>query len=267
MEDTSHPAFQFVEPLKDLAEGRLEPDAWLAWWTAHAAEVEAACPRGWFLKLKPTQLGSGANRAAAISQEGACRVLESLQVSFQRSDRYQRAWEADFDQFCAAQETRKQLRAEQYEPGLSSLGDSFPKFARFLKKRVGDIDRLEGPASESEIEMIEEGLGVPLPAVFKQFLRCTKALSLDALTLGLDQIRRHPALIDDPPSGKETICIGEYWLDADGDQVLLEYCTQPVRDPVVYYYGHSAGTRTARKLAATFSGWIEALPRSPALRE
>jgi hypothetical protein len=267
MSESQHPALRFVGPLKELAEGRTEPDAWLAWWAAHADEVEAVCPRGWFLKLKPKQVEQGASGATHFSQLGACEVLEKLKVPFERSDRYARARQEDFQRFLAAEEATKKARAHQFEPIFDALAKFFPKFARFLKNRARDIDRLEEPASPQEIAEVEQALGAPLPQAYTRLLQCTRALSLDGLYMGLDQVHRHLAVAGKPSQGAETICIGEYWLEGDGDQVLVAYNPHPMPDPPVYYYAHGAGTTTARRLAASVTKWIESLPKSPVFRK
>ena len=266
MSESQHPALRFVAPLKDLAEGRTEPDAWLAWWAAHADEVEAACPRGWFLKLKPKQVEQGAHGATHFSQQGAFDVLGKLNVAFVRSDRYLKAWQRELQQVIAAEKTKREARGEQFEPVFAALAKPFPKIARFLKTRVGDIDRLDGPASEQEVTTVEQSLGAPLPEVYRSFLRCTKRLSIDGLALGLEEISRDVVVVDQQPQ-KKTIRIGEYWLEGDGDQVLLAYNVNPATDPPVYYYAHAARTNTAREIAPSVSAWIESLPKSPLFRE
>lgn len=267
MSESQHPIIRFAGTLKELAEGRMEPDDWLAWWKEHTDEVEAACPRGWFLKLKPMQVNSGANRAAFISQDGACAILESLGLSFVRSNRYQIAWNEDFQKFYAAEKDRKELRAKQIAPRLLALAGTFPKFARFLKKQANEIDQIEEPASEHEIVATEQSLGMPLPHAYKLFLECTRALSLDGLSIGLEQVFRHPAVIGGEPQTMETICIAEYWLEGDGDQVLVPYSVERTEDLPVYYYAHSAGTNIARELGSSITAWIESLPRSPLFRQ
>jgi hypothetical protein len=266
MNDPQHPALQFVAVLKDLAEGRLEPSDWLTWWSNHSAEVEAACPRGWFLKLKPSQLESGPNRAASISQVGAFAVLEGLDQPFVRSDRYDVAWSEDFRRFREGLALRKKQLADQFAPRLSALASVFPKFARFLRTRIDDIDEMEGGASEPEILELEESIGAPLPEAYKQFLRCTRLLALDGLSFGMRETCRHPAFIEGQQNEAGTICIAEFALEADGDQVLIECCAVPTDDPAVYYYAHSRGVNAARKLDTSISAWIETLPKSSVFR-
>jgi len=268
MDQIQHRAMQFIGPLKELAEGHLRPEDWLAWWDAHSSEVEAACPRGWVLKLKPRQLAdSGRNRATWNSQEGACFVLGELKVPFTRSDRYEKAWNADFAQYCAAKGEEERSRAQQMAPVIAAVAHQFPKFARFLKRREGDIERLEGPATEQEIAAWERSFGVALPDAVRRFLLCTKGLTLPGLSLGQAEVFPHPGVIADVGNSKPTICIGEYFLEADGDQVLIERTAESADDRPVYYYAHSESPPAVRRLAKTFTAWIESLPKSALFRD
>jgi hypothetical protein len=266
MSESPHPAIKFAATLKELAEGRMDAESWLAWWTDHAGEVEATCPRGWFLKLKPRQVDSGANRAAFISQCGAFSILEALNVPFTPSDRYQRAWTENFRKFCIDKKQQQSRLAEQFEPRISVLAANYPKLATFLKKRVESIDCLGEPATESETSNVERSLGVSLPRAFRRFLGCTRALTLDGIAIGLEQVFRHPALIGDQAPGTENLCIADYALEADGDQVLFDL-RSALDDPPVYYYAHAAARKLARPLAPSFTAWLESLPKSPLFRD
>lgn len=255
-----------VGTFKELAEGRLDPEAWLAWWGAHVGEVEAACSRGAFLRVKPTHLDSAPSRSALISQQGVCTLLDSLGVAYVRSDRYQQQWDADFERFVADQKAKKKALAEKFKPSIAALGAHFPAFARMLTKRAEAIDRFEEPATAQEIDAVEAAIGVPLPAALRQFFGCTKALELEGFSLGLTQVFSHPAPIKTGSDSAAAICIAEYWLESDGDQVLIKHEPQSATDPAVYYYAHSQAGAT-KKLADSFTAWLEKLPRSPVFRD
>lgn len=263
-EPPHHPALQFVDSFKDLVEGRMEPADWLHWWEAHAAEVEVACPRGWFLRLKtPTdRSGFGINDSVWGSQQGAAYVLTALRVPFALSDRYKLARDQDVERVLAAAKEQKVARARQFNPRLNALAKHFPKFARFLKKHADDIDQLEEPATEAEILAAEQSVDASLPESLKQLLRSTRGLSRDGFAIGLAQIFPHPAVLSGRPAAVRTVCIADYWLEADGDQVVIAASPNPCEDVPVYYYGHATGVNTARELAGSLSAWLESLPRS-----
>ena len=155
----------------------------------------------------------------------------------------------------------------EFAPQIAAITEHFPKFGSFLKKRVRDIDTLEPAAAEAEITAAEQGLGVSLPDTYKRFLRCTKSLTFDVLSIGSFFVFPHPAKIVDAGIESGSICIADYWLEADGDQVLVECRPKMESDPPVYYYAHAEGPHAVRKLANSFSAWIELLPRSPVFRQ
>jgi hypothetical protein len=253
----SHPALCFANTFKQLAEGTIEPDAWLEWWTANADAVKAACLPGWFLRLKPRGGETSPTQAALASQDGACTVLSALDVSFVRSDRYRLAWKAEFDEFGASRKAEQKRVAALYAPKIAFLSAGFPKFARFLKKHAELIDDMQDPASESELVELEKAHGILLPAVLKRFLTSTKSLQMEGVSIGLTTIFRHPMSIGQSNSG--SLCIADYWLDGDGDQVLVELSESPTDDPPVFYYNHDIPQ--VRKLAASVTAWVESLPR------
>ena len=63
------------------------------------------------------------------------------------------------------------------------------------------------------------------------------------------------------------MCFADYWLDADGDQVLFDLRNDSSDDPPVFYYSHEANPPCIRRIASSFSEWLEKLPRSDVFRE
>lgn len=262
---------QFTDILIDIVAGRIEPASWLAWWESHAAEVEDACRKagrpGWYVRLKPGAVDDGnLVRATLKSQEGACYVLNALGVHVEKSKRYWREWHAGLEAYIAQEETRRVERAKEYAPILAGLQEEFPKCGRWLRRIVGQIDQLALPVSEAQLFETEQLLGLHLPAEWKRFLRCTAALSLEGLQIGLDRtyIIKPAAGVMLPIDGM--LCFGEYWLEADGDNVLFDLRPGTGDDPPVVYYSHEAPRQKVRTVATSFTRWLEALPRSPMFR-
>ncbi|HWL08205.1 MAG TPA: hypothetical protein VNQ76_07370 [Planctomicrobium sp.] len=118
---------KFLSPLQELAEGRTAPSDWLVWWSSHSEEIEALVSRGWYLRLKPRQVDPDQpNRAALFSQEGACYILNALDVPFEKSDRYHQVWVEEFRLYCEEQKALRKRLKKQYGPQLALLGKTFP---------------------------------------------------------------------------------------------------------------------------------------------
>ena len=152
-----HPMAKHAGVLKDLAEGRTEPDDWVAWWNEHAAELESeSCPPGWLLGLKPKGFQSG-NRFDPVlaSQGGACHILKSLGIPFEPSLRYSQAWQEELQRFIAAEKARKAGRKKKYAPLIETVTIHFPNFGKFLKRKAADIEEMEPPASPEKLAAAE----------------------------------------------------------------------------------------------------------------
>jgi len=60
-----------------------------------------------------------------------------------------------------------------------------------------------------------------------------------------------------PPPSQGMICFAEYFLEADGDQVLFDVSNGLVEGEYpVMYYSHESRPPTVRRLAGSFSEWL-----------
>jgi len=242
--------------LLDLVEARMPAEDWLTWWDRHGDELKSLLSPGAFLRLKPKPGNDGPSLAAHYSQEGAGRVLDQLGIAYARSDRYHQEWQRAFDQFVEAQAAKKRA----FSPTVGTLAKGFPKFARFLKANLDEVEQCSPGLDEAGLARLEEALGLRLPGAYRMFLGCVREIVVgDTLQLTAD----HPFVHDSAKVALPTqgmLCVGEYWLHADGDQVLFDLRTPGGDDPPVLYYDH--GQPGVRPIAPSFTAWIESLPRT-----
>jgi hypothetical protein len=149
----------------------------------------------------------------------------------------------------------------------------FPALYRGLTERGGaQIEQILPPATHAEIAEIETRCGVPLPASYKRLLRCARGFwllggviqfgpqhpfvhsfpRLEALTASQRQaIARKGG--GWPPPSQGMLCFAEFFMEADGDQVLWDV-SRGLRDGEypIYYYAHESHPRSVRKLSADF---------------
>lgn len=251
---------QLVDALKRLSAGQFEPDDWIKWWKDHADSIAEQLKRGPWLRLKPPEPGGfgPSCRCTLISQQEAFKLLDGWGIEHQQSDRYQQQWEVEFEIFTRKEKQKKAQKREQFRPRLDCLKVSFPKLARFLSRNLDQVEELGEPASDEQIEHLEQSLGAKLAASYSRFLTCTSVLVYsDWAQIGLPYTFRHPDAPDLPSAGR--ICFGEYWLESDGDQVVFDDADAD-REPAVLYYNHSEPS--VRVLAEDFTAWLESLPRS-----
>lgn len=160
-----------------------------------------------------------------------------------------------------------------------SLAPHFPRFAELLAAGYGEIENVEAPASDSDLRELEKSLGVPLPESYKQFLRCARGLWLfgGAVQFGTQHPFFHefPPLKDLtpqqrdivkmkggnwPPPSEGMLCFAEFFMEADGDQVLFDVKSglRNGQYPIMYY-AHESRPPTVRTLADDYRTFIEGL--------
>jgi hypothetical protein len=159
---------------------------------------------------------------------------------------------------------------ENHEAILKKLEPLRAHFPIFHAKLCSDAEKLVDfygkeyilpPASANEIATTESQLGLLLPKSYKQFLRCLSGfmgpIRLNRTPTTFNQ--GHPFVVD-VVYLKGTICVAEYFLEADGDQIYLDARQGLISDeyPVLYYaHDFAPESRYLRKLADSFGEWLE----------
>jgi hypothetical protein len=160
-----------------------------------------------------------------------------------------------------------------------SLAPHFPRFAELLSAGHGEIENIKPPASDTDIWELEKTLGVSLPECYKELLRCARGLWLFGGSVQFDTqhpfFHEFPPLKDLTPRQREVVnlkggkwpppsegmlCFAEFFMEADGDQVLVDV-TNGLRNgeyPIMYY-AHESRPPTVRKLADDFHTFLEGL--------
>ena len=189
-----------TEKLLDLVEGRETPESWRSWWDEHETELEALLNRGEFLKLKPCRHGFQWVPVFG-SQKGAIAILEKSGTAFEASNLYQERYLAELDAF---------------------------KFSKALAKVLDTSDEIKPAATEEQIGNQESVLDFTLPSQVREFFLLTAGINVSTgviLTIsGMFDLTIH---------GEQYCVLGEFWKEADGDQLLL----RPGED-TIWYYAH-----------------------------
>jgi SMI1 / KNR4 family (SUKH-1) len=160
-----------------------------------------------------------------------------------------------------------------------SLAPHFPRFAELLAAGRGEIENIEPPTSDADIRALENGLGVSLPDSYKQLLRCARGFWLFGGSVQFGT--QHPFFHEFPPwkdltaqqreivklkrgkwppPSEGMLCFAEFFMEADGDQVLFDVknCFRNGEYPVVYY-AHESRPPRVRKFADDFRAFLEGL--------
>jgi hypothetical protein len=160
---------------------------------------------------------------------------------------------------------------------IQRLAAPFPGFAEALRAGLGDpVEEVLPPATPDDLAREEALLRISLPSSYREFLLCTRGFWLRG---GVVQMSSgHPffhrwgpfeALKPAaqravcmsgrgwPPPTENMLCFAEFFMEADGDQVLFRIHEGLVRGEYpVYYYAHEAATPEARLLEPSFSSWL-----------
>ena len=216
-----------ITKLLDLTEGRETPESWRGWWNEHEAELESMLNRGEYLKLKPCQHGFQWVPLFG-SQKGAIAILEKNSIAFEASNLYQERYLAELDAFCADQKRVQREKQNEFKTNNPELFRRYPKFSKALAKVLDSTDEIQPAATEEQIGNQESVLDFALPAQVREFFLLTAGINVSTGVIielsGLFELTIH---------GNRYCVLGEFWKEADGDQLLL--CPG---EETIWYYAH-----------------------------
>lgn len=233
-----------IVKLLDLAEGRETPESWRNWWDEHEPELEVLLKRGEFLKLKPCKHGFKWV-VMLTSQKGAISILNNHGIEFKINQIYHERYLEELDNFCKEQKKIQQRKQKEFKDKHQELYMHYPKFSKALSNVLEPSDIIKSPATESQIYDYERFLGIDFPIKIKEFFLLTMGINIsvgvvielsDMFTLSID--------------GKKYCVLGEFWKEADGDQLLIQS-----GDEIIYYYAHEQNK--VKKLCNDFNELLE----------
>ena len=204
--------------LLDLVEGRETPETWWSWWNEHEPELEALLSRGEFLKLKPCRHGFQWVPVFG-SQKGAIAILEKNGIAFEASNLYQERYLAELDAFCKEQERVQRKKQKEFKASHPELFGRYPKFSKALAKVLNLFDEIKPAATEEQIAGRER---------VREFFLLTAGINVSTGVIvelsGTFHLTIH---------GERYCVLGEFWKEADGDQLLLR-----PGEETIWYYAH-----------------------------
>ena len=213
--------------LLDLAEGRETPETWWSWWDEHETELETLLGRGEFLKLKPRRHGFQWV-PVLTSQKGAIAILEKSGTTFEASNLYQERYLAELDAFCEEQKRVQREKQAKFKADNPELFRRHPKFSKALAKVLDLSDEIKPAATKEQIAGRERALDFVLPAQAREFFLLTAGIQAsEGVTISLS------GMFALTIHGERYCVLGEFWKEADGDQLLLR-----PGEETIWYYAH-----------------------------
>jgi hypothetical protein len=168
---------------------------------------------------------------------------------------------------------------------LEAAAKLFPRFARAARRR--HLEHVLPGATAADVAVLEGQLGLLLPESYKRLLRCARGFWLmggviqfgpqhpfvhdfPPLELLTPQQRQVVALKGGPwpPASQGMLCFAEFFMEADGDQVLFDTSGGLVGGEYpIMYWAHEGRPPSVRQLAGSFGEFMEGFLAYPAFRQ
>ena len=254
---------ELVTFLRSFANGEVEAEEWLQWWEASHRQLKPLVTTAELIRMRPRVLNGGTEGAVASSYRGFCRLLDSWEIAYTATERFDRAARAALER-CLAEESMADAHVfDQGRPMLESMTRLFPRFAAYLLDHPKAVEKVEPPAQKEEIELLEIKLGHPLPEAYLGFLRSTRWLEAGGgLRIGLVELYLMQSRRGEVRPTDGMVSFGKYWREAGGAHVLFDLAGKSEPDPPVLYHAHESAEASIQEIASSFTGWIESLPGS-----
>ena len=159
-----------------------------------------------------------------------------------------------------------------------NLDDQFPVFTSKINKL--NIEQKKEALTDKQIKDLEVQLNIKLPPSYKKFLKCTGgfwafdgAVQLDGQHPFIHKFKPYNQYTEQqkntidrkggtwPPPSHGMLCFAEFFMEADGDQVLFDIKQRnECGEYPVYYYAHEDHPPTIRKIADSFEQWLNEFP-------
>jgi hypothetical protein len=167
---------------------------------------------------------------------------------------------------------------------LEAAAKLFPRFARAARRR--HLEHVLPGAAVADVAALEQQLGLLLPESYKRLLQCARGFwlmggvvqfgpqhpfihdfpALESLT---PQQRQVVALKGGPwpPASQGMLCFAEFFMEADGDQVLFDTNGGLVGGEYpIMYWAHEGRPPSVRPLASSFGEFMDEFLTYPAFR-
>jgi hypothetical protein len=168
---------------------------------------------------------------------------------------------------------------------LEAAATLFPRFARAARRR--ELEHVLPGATATVVAALEQQLGLPLPESYKKLLQCARGFWLMG---GVVQFGpQHPFVHDFPPlesltpqqrqvvafkggpwppASQGMLCFAEFFMEADGDQVLFDTSGGLVGGEYpIMYWAHEGRPPSVRQLAGSFGEFMEGFLAYPGFRQ
>ena len=160
--------------------------------------------------------------------KGSHRHSGKERHSIWASNLYQEQYLAELEAFCKEQERVQREKQKEFKTNNPELFGRYPKFSKALAKGLDPSDEIQPAATEEQIRNQESVLDFTLPSQVREFFLLTAGINVSTGVIvelsGTFHLTIH---------GERYCVLGEFWKEADGDQLLLR-----PGEETIWYYAH-----------------------------
>lgn len=204
-----------------LVAGNLTEAAWLAWFEENKSSVEAACGRIAFLKIKPME-GQSDIANTYRAQKGVHEWLKIKGNELVLSKRYFDAYEQSLKDYARkVKETRKAAQSSMAD-NIGYLKDVYPRFYKQWLLSFDEEAMLEKGVTEDMIKDKETDLSIAFTKELRNFYSNISRIRFEGIDIDFSELSTETI------NERLLLCMGEFWLYDDGDQLLYDVTSSEV---------------------------------------
>lgn len=254
--------------LTALVEGQLDPGQWDAWWSTHGTGLLALLTPGQALRFR---IAAGENQTVlariAACQEQAAAVLQSCGVSTIMSTTYRELARQELIKSVQAIQQQNRFAQAARKTEVSRLDGRFPDFAQFLRRRARELDDFGPSASKEDLEILRSAIGESIPRSLREFLLHTRSFRVGNL-IDFDIEDMAPLDFSEIPESERPrahgmVLLCNFWLEADGDQLVFDQHEVVGGECPIFYYSHESRPPRLTRVADTFDGLLAWWAKGP----
>ncbi len=210
--------------LEELALGKLSPKQWFDWWEKNEHIVQQRTSTAIFLHIKPNKEYMPF-QATAYSQGGVQRYFKERNIEIPDNDVYTSGWAREMRKKAKEERKLREGEREVFKQNFASLGAEFPNLFNTLVKKYFAFDALKPGLDADAIKKLEQKLDFIFTPELRKLIQHISVMDADGFSINVENWSTN--------NGGSELILGDFWLKADGDNLLMKK-----NDPAVYYYAH-----------------------------
>ncbi len=210
--------------LEELGYGKLTPKQWFDWWEKNEPIVQQRTTPEIFAHIKPNPSYTPF-QATAYSQGGVQRYFKQQNIEIPDNETYTKGWQREWSKRAAEERKQREGERDIFKQNFASLEAEYPNLFNTLVKKYFAFDVLKPGLDDAAINKLEQKLGFIFQPGLRKLIHHISVMDADGFSINVNNWFTD--------NGGSELILGDFWLKADGDNLLMKK-----NDPTVYYYAH-----------------------------